>query len=379
MNHIPLKMLTGDRAKYLGILSGMVFASLLLSLFGSIFVGLVGRMTAPITDAGIADVWVMDPTVTAIDNTVGMREVELSRVRGVDGVRWAVPMLRGKVKARLANGDFQTCTLVGIDDATLTAGPPVVLEGRLADLRRADAVFVDRAEAAGKLSRPDRPLRLGDTLELNDRRAVIAGFVRITPSFDTVPTLFTTYQRAIAFAPPERKPLTFILVKAADGVDPVDLARRIERETGLGARTGPEFARSTVRYIFGATGIAQNFGLTLGLGFLIGLAVAGQTFFAFIQDNLRYFGVMKAMGATDRRIVGMVALQSATVALQGFGIGAGIAAWIGYLARNSALTIRTPYWLIGAVGAAILLIAVVSALLSVRRILRLPPSAVFNG
>lgn len=379
MHHISLKMLTGDRPKYLGILSGMVFASLLLSLFGSIFVGLVGRMTAPIADAGIADVWVMDPTVTAIDNTIGMREVELSRVRGIEGVRWAVPMIRTKVKARLATGDFQTCTLVGLDDATLAAGPPIVLDGTLADLRRANAVFVDRAEATRKLSGPDRPLRVGDELELNDRRAVVSGFVRITPSFDTVPTLFTTDQRAIAFAPPERKPLTFILVKAADGVAPADLARRIERETGLGARTAPEFARSTVAYIFGATGIAQNFGLTLGLGFLIGLAVTGQTFFAFVQDNLRYFGVMKAMGATDRRIVGMVAVQSATVALQGFGIGAGLAAWIGYLARDSALTIRTPYWLLAAVGAAILVIAVVSALLSVRRILALPPAAVFNG
>ncbi len=379
MHHIPLKMLMGDRAKYLGILSGMVFASLLLSLFGSIFVGLIGRMTAPIDDAGIADIWVMDPRVTAIDNSIGMRAIELSRVRGVSGVRWAVPLIRGKVKARLATGDFQTCTLVGLDDATLAAGPPIVLEGTLSDLRRTGAVFVDRAEATRKLSTPERALRLGDELELNEQRAVVSGFVRITPSFDTVPTLYTTYERAIALAPPERKPLTFILVKAADGVDPSALARRIERETGLGARTAPEFSRSTVAYIFGATGIAQNFGLTLGLGFLIGMAVTGQTFFAFVQDNLRYFGVMKAMGATDRRIVGMVALQSATVALQGFGIGAGLSAGIGYLARNSALTIRTPFWLLASVGVAILLIAVVSALLSVRRILALPPAAVFNG
>lgn len=379
MYHVPLKMLTGDRAKYLGILSGLVFASLLLSLFGSIFVGLIGRITAPIDDAGVADVWVMDPTVTAIDDAVGMRETELSRVRGVEGVRWAVPLLRGKVNARLASGDVQTCTLVGIDDATLTAGPPIVLDGQLDDLRRADAIFVDAAEAARKLSGPGRPLRLGDELELNDHRAVVAGFARITPSFDTVPTLFTTYRRARAFAPPERKPLTFILVKAAEGVDPSALARRIARETGLGARTGREFARSTVADIFGSTGIAQNFGLTLGLGFLVGLAVTGQTFFAFIQDNLRYFAVMKAMGASEGRIVGMVALQSAVVAVQGFGIGAGLAAGIGYLARNSALTIRTPYWLLVAVGAALLVIALLSALLSVRRILKLPPAVVFNG
>lgn len=379
MNHISLKMLTGDRPKYFGILSGMVFASLLLSLFGSIFIGLVGRITAPIEDAGAVDVWVMDPKVAAIDNAVGMREVELSRVRGVEGVQWAVPMFRGKVKARLSNGDFQNCTLVGIDDATLAAGPPIVLEGTLADLRRTDAVFVDAAEASQKLSQPGRPLRLGDALELNDRRAVVSGLVRITQSFDTVPTLYTTYQRAIDFAPPERKPLTYILVKASKGVNSSDLARRIEQETGLGARTVPEFSRSTIAYIFSATGIAQNFGLTLGLGFLIGLAVAGQTFFAFIQDNLRYFGVMKAMGASDGRIVGMVSLQSAAVALQGFGIGAGVAAWIGYLARNSALTIRTPYWLVAAVGGAILVIALVSALLSVRRILKLPPAVVFNG
>ncbi len=173
MNFVALKMLVGDRAKYLGIIMGLTFASLLITQQLAIFVGLMARTYGAVTDLQLPDVWVMDPKVQFIDDIKPLQDTQLYRVRGVDGVEWAVPLYKGLIKARLDNGNFQTCNVLGLDDASLIGGPPIMVEGTLADLRRADSVIVDEIGQHDKLARttPDGkkiPLKVGDTLELND-------------------------------------------------------------------------------------------------------------------------------------------------------------------------------------------------------------------
>src|SRR5437016_13535236 len=137
MNFVAIKMLVGDRAKYFGIIMGLTFASLLITQQAAIFVGLMSRTYGAITDLGLPDIWVMDPKVQFIDDVKPLQDTQLYRVRGVAGVEWAVPLYKGLLKARLDNGSFQTCNVMGLDDATLIGGPPEMVEGSLADLRRA--------------------------------------------------------------------------------------------------------------------------------------------------------------------------------------------------------------------------------------------------
>ena len=165
MNFIALKMLMGDRAKYLGIIMGLTFASLLITQQSAIFLGLMTRTFGFLTDTALPDIWVMDPKVQYIDDLKPLKETEVLRVRSVEGVAWAVPMYKGLLKARLPNGTFQTCNVVGLDDETLIGCPPQMLQGQLSDLRRSDAIIVDSFSIKGKLARvmPDGrrvPLKL---------------------------------------------------------------------------------------------------------------------------------------------------------------------------------------------------------------------------
>jgi putative ABC transport system permease protein len=245
MHAVALQMLMGDRAKYLGIIIGLTFAALLITQQGAIFVGLMTRTYGFITDTGLPNLWVMDPKVQFVDDIKPLQDTELYRVRGVEGVEWAVPLYKGLLKARLADGTFQTCNVVGLDDATLIGGPPVMVAGHLADLRQSDAVIVDVVGAAGKLAKPAPepggtpiPLRIGDTLELNDHRAMVVGLARVTRTFQSQPVIYTTYARATRFAPPERKLLSFVLAKTSPGQEPAVVAEGIRRATGLAAYTG---------------------------------------------------------------------------------------------------------------------------------------------
>ena len=73
------------------------------------------------------------------------------------------------------------------------------------------------------------------------------------------------------------------------------------------------------------TGIGINFGTTILLGFIVGMAIAGQTFYLFTVENLRQFGALKAMGASTWTLARMILLQAFTVGLTGYGVGIGLA------------------------------------------------------
>src|SRR4029078_87052 len=107
-----LKMLIGDRTKYLGIIVGLSFASFIISQQAAIFIGIMTRTFSFITDTSQPNIWVMDPSVQFVDDVKPMKETALLRVRGVDGVDWAVPMYKGLIQARSINGIFETCSLI---------------------------------------------------------------------------------------------------------------------------------------------------------------------------------------------------------------------------------------------------------------------------
>lgn len=393
MNYVAIRMLVGDKAKYLGIIVGLTFASLLITQQAGIFLGLMTRTFGFITDTAQPDIWVMDPKVQFVDDIKPLQDTMLFRVRGVEGVQWAMPLYKGLLKARLDNGNFQTCNVIGLDDATLIGGPPTMVEGSLADLRMAEAVIVDSVGAADKLAKPaptgpdglpipgakKTPLKIGDTLELNDHRAVVAGICNVSRTFQSQPVIYTTYSRATTFAPRERKLLSFVLVKAAAGQDAQELCRRIGANTGLLALTGPQFKKMTYEYFMKYTGIPINFGIAVGLGFLVGTIVAGQTFYNFTLDNLRHFGALKAMGASNLRLLRMILLQAVMVGLIGYGLGVGLASTFAALSGKTELAFFLPWQLLLVTGCAVTIICVFASLLSMQKVMRLEPAIVFKG
>jgi putative ABC transport system permease protein len=190
--------------------------------------------------------------------------------------------------------------------------------------------------------------------------------------------IYTTYSRAVTFAPRERKLLSFVLVKAKSGQDLQGLCDRIRKQTGLAAYTGQQFKDLTYNYFMKNTGIPINFGIAVGLGFVIGTAIAGQTFYNFTLENLRYFGTLKAMGATNGMLLRMILLQAMMVGAIGYGLGVGGASLFGYLMRGTELSFRLTRELLFISGSAIVIIIVFSAIISIWKVMKLEPAIVFK-
>jgi putative ABC transport system permease protein len=386
MNWLALKMLTGDRSKYLGLIFGVTFAALLMSQQLSIFVGIMKRTGSQILDVRDADIWVMDNKVRYIDEVPGMPDTELQRVQGVPGVAWAVRMYKGQVRARMPDGNFRSVILFGLDDATLVGAPQEMLAGNVGDLRNPDAVIVDKA--GYEYLWPDdvaaiktEGYKLGKVFEMNDHRCVLVGVCKVSPPFTTLPVLYTAYSQTTWYVPRERDTMSFVLVKPEPGLDPREVCRRIEQQTGRMALTQDQFFWKTIVYFMTSTGIPVNFGITIFLGFFVGVAIAGQTFYLFTVENLRHFGSLKAMGLSNVRVVGMILLQALIVGAIGYALGVGLTS-LYFLATNQRTQLaglNMPWEVMAGTGAAVLVIVVMASLVSIRKVLVLEPAVVFRG
>lgn len=385
MIRLAIKMLTGDRAKYIGIIVGVTFAALLITQQAAIFVGLMTRTFSFIDDTPTPNLWVMDPEVEHHADNKALLDIELQRVRSVEGVAWAVPMFKRFVQVRLPSGSLRGAILIGLDDPTLVGAPLHMEQGSLESLRQTDGIIVDAADLADKLkvksrvTGQSRALKVGDVLELNDHRAQVVGVFRNSPSFFWEPVIYTTYTRALSYAPPERRQMNYVLVGAKAGQDIGALQQRIAQHTGLLVQTPREFSIATAMYIIKQTGIAINFGIAVLLGFIVGAAIAGQTFHNFTLDNLRHFGALKAMGAGNGVLMRMVIVQALTVGAIGFGLGVGAASLFGAMIPQESLAFNLRWELLAITGVAVLSICVLAAVISVRRVVKLEPAVVFKG
>ncbi len=380
MNFVALRMLTGDRGKYLGLVFAIAFSTFLLENQTSIFVGILRRTGARIADVTDAEVWVMDGNTQYFEESKTLKDTDLTRVRGVPGVEWAVRLFKGSPVARTEAGRFAQASVLGLDDVTLVGAPRKMVLGSWERLREPDSIVVDKA--GYELLWPGEPLRLGRALQLNDHLVRIVGISNAAPTFISFPLIHTRYSVAVNFQGIERSQMGFVLARPRAGITPEELTWRIAAYTGLRARTTDEFVWDCIRYTLMHTGIPVNFGITIAIAIFVGAVVAGQTFYLFTLENLKQFGALKAIGVTNWRLVGMILLQAGMVGVIGFSIGTGLAAAFFDLMAKSFTAARgmmMPWQNVALTAACIFFVVIASSLLSIRRVLVLEPAAVFRA
>jgi putative ABC transport system permease protein len=379
MMDIALKMLFGERAKYAMLVSGVCFATILMTQGLALFFGILGFSYATMTNIR-APIWVVDPLVQQAADNQPLRDTDVNRVRSVEGVAWAAPLYVGIAQARLLEGGAtQPVMLAGLDSDTLAGAPTRMLAGSIHELRRADSVVVDVQFIELMHHLRGVRLELGDTFEMNDRRAVIVGIATLVQGMQGATYVFTTWDRAKQYAPAQRKMLTHVLAAPAAGKTDAEVAQAIRQQTGLQAFTEAEFKRMSARWMILNSPIPYVVGLIVGIGFIIGIGVSGQTFCTFVLENSRHLGALKAMGASNLKLAMMIVMQAGIVGVVGFGMGVGVmSAFFSILPEG-----RAPLMLLWQIPVivfiAITLICMATALLSVWRVTRIEPAIVFRA
>lgn len=375
---IAIRMLTGDTQKFFGLLFGIAFSTLLITNQLTVYENLVERGASGVFNVPEAEIWVMDPVSRTVELSYAMPATALDKVRGVAGVKWAVPYLRAQAAVRTQKGDLEGVAVIGVDDTTLIGLPKTMASGDRNALYEPDSVIIDDVGTIRFFPAGYDPI--GERLELNDQRAIIRGVADAVPSFTSTVTLYTRYSQALNYVPGTRNRMNFVLVGAAEGTDVKELAARIEAQTGLKALTHDEFAQAGVDFIVENTGIPFNFGITVVLGFVVGVAIVGLTFSLFIRDNIKQFGALKAIGVTNATIRKMVAAQAAMVGLIGYGFG--VLGAVGMIAVFSANPFFKGFYIPWEIPVlsfiAVIIILSLTGWLALRNVLKTEPAAVFR-
>lgn len=371
-------MLTGDKQKFYGLVFGVAFSTLLITQQLTIFVNLLERAASGVYNVPSADIWVMDQASRTVDVVYPLPSTAIERVRSVPGINWAVPHLRATAPVRTEDGNLEAVAVVGVDDATLIGVPPRMVQGTSAALWQPDSVIIDDVGTIRMFRNNESPI--ARRLELNDQRAVIRGVTDSFPNFTNQVTLYTRYTQALSYVPGTRNRLSFVLVSAADGVSVEALAKRINAQTGLRARTGEQFAGDAITYIIENTGIPLNFGITVGLGFIIGVAIVGLTFSLFIRDNIKQFGALKAIGVNNSKLRWIVSAQAGLVGLIGYSLGLiGTVLFVWAFSTNPTFKGFYIPWQIPLISlAAVTSILALTGRVALRRVVSTEPAAVFR-
>ena len=372
---LAYKLLVNDKSKFTALLLGITFAVFLIMFITSMFSGVLSHASSTIINIG-ASMWVMDPAVKTVSNSVGMPDYVLDAVRSMQGVKYAVPLYSGGALVKLPDGTFQSVTVIGLDNTSLF-GRPALLEGKIEDIYAENGFMVVRDAEFSKLGNP----HIGSELELNDHRGVIVGIAKVTTSgLYGLPTLYTTYERAIQYIPNPRYTTSYVLVEPKSKSDIPKIKQQVAA-LGYLARTKEDFMKRTADFFIYETGGGTNILIMTAISFIVGLSISGQTFYTFILENLERFGALKAIGTKSHVLVGMILFQATFTAFTGYGLGVGLCAlliWLAKLRLASYAAMMTFGDLAVAFGM-VVLIAAVSSYVAIQRVLRIEPFDIFRG
>ncbi|MGB6054177.1 MAG: ABC transporter permease [Burkholderiaceae bacterium] len=372
---LAYKLLVNDRGKFLTLLVGIVFAVFLMVQMMSIFSGILDRASATVTNVG-ASVWVMDPAVNTVASSIPVPDYLLDAVRSVPGVRYAVPLYSGGAQVKLRDGTFQPVSVIGLDDTSLF-GRPLLERGNIQDIYAENGFIVVHDAEFKKLHNPT----IGSEFELNDHRGVVVGIAKVASGgLFGVPTLYTTYSRAIQYIPSTRYTTAYVLVEIKDAAA-ISLIKQEVAKLGYLALTKEEFIRRIGDFYKYQTGIGMNILMMTVFSFIVGLSISGQTFYSFILENLEKFGALKAIGAQGKELVYMILFQALFTALTGYGIGVGLCTLV-----IAAAKLRVPDYAslvtftnLGLALGMVLVIAAVSSYIGIRKVLKIEPFDIFRG
>jgi putative ABC transport system permease protein len=287
-----------------------------------------------------------------------------------------VPFYSGGALVKLPDGTYQAVTVIGLDDTSLF-GRPELIQGKIEDIYGENAFIVVRDAEFSKLENP----HIGSELELNDHRGVIVGIASVSTSgLFGIPTLYTTYERAIQYIPNPRYTISYVLVEPKSPADTRQIKQQVAA-LGYLALTKDEFMRRAAEFYTYQTGMGTNILIMTVISFIVGLSISAQTFYTFILENLERFGALKAIGTRSLELVGMILFQAAFTALTGYGLGVGLCTVLIFLARQRlpSYAAMLTYTNLLLAFVMVLIITAISSYVGIRRVLQIEPFDIFRG
>lgn len=376
MGLLARRNLFHDRVRFAVTLTGIVFALVLIIVQFGLFLGFT-TTTSNNIDHSKADLWVAFRGVGYFDTGRTFSERKFYQVLGTPGVAEAEKYMQAFARWKRPDGRVESIQIIGVRPGSSMGQPWNVVHGSVESLKQEDSVLVDDLykEKLGVS-------RVGDRVEIGDHRARVAGFTHGIRSFTTSPFVYATFKQSLDYTNPVsgEDSVAYILVKAAPGVKPADLKKRLgEKLSDVDVYTTAEFSRRTRFYWMFTTGAGLAVLTAALMGLVVGVAVVAQTIYAATVDHIREYGTLKAMGATNGYLYRVLIEQAVWSAALGYALAMVVAHFIVEASQRGGAAILMPVEMKIGMFALAILMCVAAALVSINKVTKLDPAMVFRG
>lgn len=413
MVSIARKNLFEDIPRFLVAQAGIMFAVSLVTIQIGILKGFA-RSTTRIIESSNADIWLTGEEMVHFELTQSIPLETQVEAKTIDGVARAEAMVLASGRWRGPSGKISTVRIVGFDPSGRLFRPRQIMAGDLAKVDEPFSFMTDPTNLDGlKLEAVD------GQGEVNSAPATLVGLTRDTQSIASSSMIFTSLENAKAYATagltssvscdvqpggdnlrctttytraedeaiPDRQPLSisdpvsYVLIQADSDQDIAQLKQRLEAAfPDVQALTQEEMLTITRQYWQLRTGIGFILGLGAAVGMIVGIVIVGQILYSSVSDHIREYGTLKAMGASDKMIYGVIIEQALWMAVLGyipsillcFGLGA----WT--FSTQGIMILITPAVSAGIFGITVLM-CVGSALFAIQKVTHVDPAIVFKA
>lgn len=374
MVDLAFRSLLHDKLKFAITVAGVAFAVTLVFVQVGLFMGLMNNASITINHMD-ADLWVTSKNTPNIDFSHTFSETFVNRVRTVSGVQRADNLLVWFAQIALPSGAQEGTELYALEDFTRWNIPWHVEGGKVEDLRRGNYIMMDHAA-----TKRFGAFEVGEYREVNGQRMKIIGRTREAVSFTTTPLIFIDYERAQGLNELLRNRATYILVKLAPGADRAAVMGEIRRRLPYNdVYTRDEWAQRSRAYWIKNTGLGLNMAMTVFLGCLVGIVVVAQTLYSSTMEHIKEFGTVKAIGGSNADIYAILGKQASIAAIAGYIVGAAMAYGMAPLVGKIDLKLIIPNELAVAVFFGALVMCLLAAMISFRKVASIDPALVFRS
>lgn len=365
--------LSHDRTRLIATLLGIAFSVVLMGAQLGLLIGFAQTASTLIRHAD-ADLWVVPLGTSNVDIAGRMPIRRRHQALSVPGVASVDEYMVQFSFWRKPDGGSESVIVTGFSLASGRGAPWSLAEGSTADLQIAGSVIIDRLYQH-KLGVRE----LGQTIEVNSRRVRVAGFTDGIRTFTQSPYVFTTHARAQQLTGVSEDETTYLLVKVAPGANVGQVREALAaRLPWVEVLSSADFARRTQAYWLITTGAGAALLLAAALGLIVGIVIVGQTLYASTLDRLAEYATLRAIGA-DHHYLNRVIIKQATLsAVIGFSIGLLVTLALVLYSRSGNVAMSLPLWSIALLATLTLVMCLLGALASIRRITRIDPTMVFQ-
>jgi putative ABC transport system permease protein len=417
MVSLARKNLLEDIPRFLVAQAGIMFAVTLVTLQTGVFTGFT-RSVGQLIHNSDADIWVASDSLVQIEVTLPIPVSHVLQAQKVPGVERAEALSFSSAMWRHPEGEITYVRVVGFDPNGQLFTVQNLIEGNVTDLKQPYGVMVDTT---------NRNLlhvkRVGDEAKVNSLPVRVIGLTQGNRSIVSNAFMFTSLENAKAYLtsgqtsnlscklpsgsqdlictntfskppqtpnptqpPPTPQPLVasdlinYVLIQAKPGQNIRELQQKLEATLpNTRAFTTAELTKKNQDFWSKRTGIGFILGLGAAVGVIVGVIIVGQILYSSVSDHLKEFGTLKAIGASDWVIYGVIIEQALWMAVLGYipsmGLCYGVAIWA---ASKGILILITPVSAIAVFGLTVTM-CVASAIFAIQKVTRLDPAMVFKA